>query len=43
LLAVALVRTVDAPVRVDVTDDDPATVTCRYDPQPDATEPTTEN
>ncbi|CDK39398.1 hypothetical protein [Halorubrum sp. AJ67] len=36
VLAVALVRTVDAPVRVDVTDDDPLTVTCRYDPQADA-------
>jgi hypothetical protein len=36
VLAVALVRTLEAPVRVDVTDDDPLTVTCRYDPEADA-------
>lgn len=42
LLAVALVRALDAPVRTDVTDDDPLTVTCRYDPQTDAASPSTE-
>ena len=36
LIAVALVRTLEAPVRVEVTDDDPLTVTCRYDSPTDA-------
>jgi hypothetical protein len=36
LIAVALVRTLETPVRVEITGDDPLTVTCRYDPRSDA-------
>jgi hypothetical protein len=39
--AVALARTLEAPVRVTVTDDNPLTITYRYEERPDATTGTT--
>ena len=40
LIAVSLVRTLEEPVRVEVTDDDPLTVTCRYGSPTDADDAT---
>lgn len=39
-LAVCLVRTLELPVRVEISDDDPLTITCRYDQRAADTDPT---